>query len=84
MNPFLHHPTSIIGTIGNFSEIYPKPYCKHEVDPYTRTRIILMNGTEFEANWFSQKFSRHTSNNDLRREISLTRMVEKQQQLRVS
>ena len=43
-----------------------------------------MNGTEFEANWFSHQFARHTDNNDLRRELSLTRMVEKQQQQRIS
>lgn len=84
MNPFLHHPTSIIGTVRSLCENYPKSYCKQEVDPYTRTRIILMNGTEFEANWFSHQFSRHTNNLDLRRELSLTRMVEKQQQLRIS
>ena len=84
MTPFLHRPTSILGTFRNFCENYPKPYCKQEVDPYTRTRIILMNGTEFEANWFSHQMSRHIDNNDLRRELSLTRMAEKQQQLRVS
>ena len=84
MNPFLHHPTSILGSVRSFCENYPKPYCKQEVDPYTRTRIILMNGTEFEANWFSHQMSRHTSNDDLRRELALTRFVEKQQQLRIS
>lgn len=84
MNPFLHHPTSILGSVRSFSENYPKPYCKQEVDPYTRTRVILMNGTEFEANWFSHQMSRHISNNELRRELALTRFVEKQQQLRIS
>ncbi len=29
------------------------PYDKRTVDPYTRTRVILMNGTEFENVWFS-------------------------------
>ena len=43
-----------------------------------------MNGTEFEANWFSHQFQRHTADNDLRRELALTREVEKQQQLKVS
>ncbi len=80
MNPFLEKPITIIGSFRNFKQLYPKPYNKHEVDPYTKTRIILMNGTEFEANWFSHQFARHTMNNDLRRELALTRMVEKQQQ----
>lgn len=39
-----------------------------------------MNGTEFEANWFSHQFSRHCPNNDLRREIAITRRIEQQQQ----
>ena len=43
-----------------------------------------MNGTEFEANWFSHQFARHTDNNDLRRELSLTRMIEKQQQQKIA
>ena len=43
-----------------------------------------MNGTEFEANWFSHQLSRHTDDNDLRREIALTREIEKQQQLKLS
>ncbi|MBQ5782000.1 MAG: hypothetical protein IIV99_01265 [Oscillospiraceae bacterium] len=65
-------------------QLYPKSYSKHETDPYTKTRIILMNGTEFEANWFSHQFARHITDNDLRREIALSRMVEKQQQQRIA
>ncbi|MBQ3094602.1 MAG: hypothetical protein IJC52_05450 [Clostridia bacterium] len=80
MNPFMQKPMTVFGSYRNFKQLYPKPYNKHEVDPYTKTRIILMNGTEFEANWFSHQFARHTDNNDLRRELSMTRMVEKQQQ----
>ena len=80
MNPFHEHAMSLEDCFRNFKQLYPKAYNKHEVDPYTKTRIILMNGTEFEANWFSHQFARHTMNNDLRRELSLTRMIEKQQQ----
>jgi hypothetical protein len=43
-----------------------------------------MNGTEFEADWFSHNFARHTDNNDLRRELALTRFIEKQQQIKIS
>ena len=43
-----------------------------------------MNGTEFEANWISHQLARHTCDNDLRREIALTRAVEKQQQIKGS
>ena len=43
-----------------------------------------MNGTEFEANWFSHQFARHVTDNDLRRELAMTRESEKQQQLKIS
>ena len=84
MNPFHETPKPICKSLQSFKEMYPQAYNKMEVDPYTKTRIILMNGTEFEANWFSHQFQRHTDDNDLRRELALTREVEKQQQLKVS
>ena len=84
MNPFNEKPLSILSSFQNWKQLYPKPYNKYEVDPYTKTRIILMNGTEFEANWFSHQLARHLTNNDLRREISVTRSVEKQQQIKIS
>lgn len=84
MNPFLEKPILIEKSFQNFTEMYPRSYDKREVDPYTKTRIILMNGTEFEANWFSHNFARSVTNNDLRRELALTRDIEKQQQLKIS
>ncbi len=84
MNPFKEKPINLISSFQNWKQLYPKPYNKLEVDPYTKARIILMNGTEFEANWFSHNFARHTTNNDLRRELALTRSIEKQQQIRIS
>ena len=71
-------------TLMDWKQIYPLPYDKRTVDPYTRTRVILMNGTEFEANWFSHQFSRHCADNDLRREIALMRRSEQQQQKLIS
>ena len=84
MNPFNEKPRPLIKLIQNWQQLYPKPYDKREVDPYTKTRIILMNGTEFEANWFSHNFARATCDNELRRELALTRAIEKQQQLKIS
>ncbi len=84
MNPFNEKPKSLISSFQNWKQLYPNAYNKYEVDPYTKARIILMNGTEFEANWFSHNFARHTTNNDLRRELALTRSIEKQQQIKVS
>ena len=84
MNPFLEKPISIESALQNWQQMYPKPYDKRAVDPYTKTRLILMNGTEYEANWFSHQLARHTCDNDLRRDLALTRMIEKQQQLKIS
>ncbi len=84
MNPFLEKAKPIEKSLENWKEMYPRPYDKREVDPYTKTRIILMNGTEFEANWFSHQFARHICDNDLRRDLALTREIEKQQQLKIS
>lgn len=84
MNPFKEKPINLISCFKDWKQLYPKPYNKLDIDPYTKARIILMNGTEFEANWFSHNFARHTTNNDLRRELALTRSIEKQQQIRIS
>ncbi len=84
MNPFNEKARPLDGLIQNWQRLYPRPYDKREVDPYTKTRIILMNGTEFEANWFSHQFARNTVDNDLRRNLALVRDIEKQQQLKIS
>lgn len=84
MNPFLEKPIKTDNLFKDWKKIYPKPYNKNEVDPYTKTRIILMNGTEYEAVWFSHNFSRHCTNNELRREIAVIRRSEQQQQKMIS
>lgn len=84
MNPFNEKGILPERALQNWNEMYPVAYDKRIVDPYTKTRIILMNGTEFEANWFSHQFARHCGDNDLRRELALTREIEKQQQLKIS
>ena len=80
MNPFNERPMELDKVIMDWRQLAPIPYDKYSVDPYTRTRVILMNGTEFEAAWFSHQFSRHCTDNDLRRELALIRRSEQQQQ----
>lgn len=84
MNPFEEKGISLEDSIDDWCKLYPKQYNKYEVNPYTKTRIILMNGTEFEANWFSHQFSRNCNNNDLRRVLGFTRRIEKQQQMKIA
>ena len=80
MNPFEMLPTKGTEMILPWRRLWPEPYDKHAVDPYTRTRVILMNGTEFENIWFSHQFHRNTADNELRRTLALLRRSEQQQQ----
>jgi len=84
MNPFEQKARPADQIYRDWQTIYPKPYDKNETDPYTKTRIILMNGTEYEAVWFSHQFHRNCPNNDLRRELAVLRRTEQQQQKRIS
>jgi len=80
LNPFHEKPKRIDDCLMDWKALTPKPYDKHTVDPYTRTRVILMNGTEFENVWFSHQFSRNCTNGDIRRALTLIRRSEQQQQ----
>ena len=73
MNPFTTKPEKDTPLFVDWEKLWVKPYDKQEVDPYTRTRVILMTGTEFENVWFSHQFSRCCGDNDLRRELALLR-----------
>lgn len=84
MNPFQLKPMPIEKVLMDWKAIYPIPYDKYKVDPYTRTRVILMNGTEFEQVWFSHQFSRNCTDNELRRRVALLRRAEQQQQKYIS
>jgi hypothetical protein len=64
----------------NWSELNVDPYQKIDVDPYTRARVILMNGIEVESIMFSHQFARHTDNVEIKRALALSRRVDAQQQ----
>lgn len=83
-NPFLEKPKKLESVIMSWKDLVAKPYDKFEVSPYTKTRCILMNGTEYEAVKFSHQFHRQSSDNDLRRSIALVRRSEQQQQKLIS
>ena len=67
INPFELKAKKTEDTFMSWNELASRPYKKNTVDPYTKTRIILMNGTEYEAVWFGHNFSRKCDNNDIRR-----------------
>ncbi len=84
MNPFEQKPVAIKDTIMDWRTVYPTPYNKMTVDPYTKVRIILMNGIEVESIFFKHQFHRNCQNNDLRRELALSRRIEQQQQKHIN
>ncbi len=84
MNPFELKPMKLEDGIADWAGIYPKPYDKNVVNPYTRIRIILMNGIEVEQVFFKHQFHRNCADNDIRRELALMRRVEQQQQKRIN
>lgn len=83
-NPFNEKALKVKDTFMDWKQIYPKSYDPKEVSPYTKVRTILMNGTEYEAVWFKHQFHRHCVDNDIRRELALSRRIEQQQQKRIA
>lgn len=79
-NPFNERAEKFDNIFKNWAGMYPQSYDKSDVDPYTKLRCILLNGAEYEAVWFGHNFHRHCDNNDIRRELSLIRRSEQQQQ----
>ncbi len=76
MNPFELRPKKLDDLIVPLSKIPQKPYDKLEVSPYTRVRLILAQGTEFEANWNGHQLDRRVYNNDIRRRVAFIRRSE--------
>ena len=84
VNPFYEKNAVPVNGFASVTDYSPVPYDKNTASPYTKTRIILLNGAEFEANWFLHQFSRNCNNNDLRRDIALIRRHEQHQQKIIS
>ena len=84
MNPFDLKPQKADKIFTSWNKVLVKPYDKHTVDPYTRLRVILMSGTEFESVRYSHAFNRHCPNNDVRRRLAFMRRGEQIQQKRVA
>jgi hypothetical protein len=84
VNPLDQKGIAVPDQFRNWSELNPTPYDKHTVDPYTRTRVILMNGVEVESILFSHQFARHTDHPELKRALAEGRRADAQQQRAVN
>lgn len=83
-NPWEHKGIPAEKQVMNWSQLNVKPYDKNTISPYTRCRIILMNGAEMEATIFLHQVARHAKDMDLRRKAALARRAEQQQQKMVN
>jgi hypothetical protein len=83
-NPLAEKGIPIERQLRNWSELNAQPYDKNSVEPYTRTRVITMNGIEVESIIFSHQFARHTDNPEIKKTLAMTRRVEQQQQKAVN
>ena len=84
MNPFSQLPKNGQVKVYNWKNLCLKPYDKNTASPYLKTRVILMNGTEFESNMFLHQLNRHCLNNEIRRIAAEVRRSEQQQQKRIA
>ncbi len=80
MNPLNTATKDINSYFMSFGQMYPKPYNKKTASPYTKTRVILMNGTEYESVWFLHQYARHCNNDEIKQAIAMVRKQEQQQQ----
>ena len=84
MNPIKEKSKSLEKCFLPLKKMYPKSYNKEKTSPYTKTRVILMNGTEFESQWFMHNFARHCDEPEILSTLAVVRRQEQQQQKRIS
>ncbi|MBR2908916.1 MAG: hypothetical protein IKC11_01040 [Clostridia bacterium] len=84
MNPFKIDYKPLDEHIMDMKKMYPKAYDKAKTSPYTKTRVILLNGTEFESCWFMHQFARNCDNDEIKKELAVVRAQEQMQQKRLA
>ncbi len=84
MNPIKEKSKSLENNFLPLKKMYPRSYNKEKTSPYTKTRVILMNGTEFESQWFMHNFARHCDEPEIVDALAVVRRQEQQQQKRIS
>jgi len=80
MNPLEQKTKDINDYVITMEKMYPHAYNKKKAGPYTKTRVILMNGTEYESVWFLHQFARNCNNDEIKRYLAVVRNQEQQQQ----
>jgi hypothetical protein len=83
-NPLTEKGIPLDRQIRNWRELNVTPVDPDDTDPYTKCRIITMNGIEVEAALFSHHFNRICSDREVKEQLARTRYIEQQQQKAVN
>ncbi len=83
-NPLKEKGLPLEKQLRNWHLIARKPFNKNDVDCYSRTRQILMNGIEVEAWNFKHAFARFCPDIDDCKLVAQTRRIEDQQQTTIN
>lgn len=83
-NPLHERGIPLERQLRNWSELNVAPFDTRNVDPYTRCRVIFMNGIEVEAIINSHQFNRHTADTGIKQNLAMVRRIEQQQQKAVN
>jgi len=83
-NPLDHRGIPLEKQVRTWRELNVEPIDPDNADPYTRCRIIAMNGIEVEAVMFSHHFNRVCADMEVKRRLAEIRNIEQQQQKAVN
>jgi hypothetical protein len=83
-NPLTEKGIPLERQLRNWRELDVTPVDPDETDPYTKCRIITMNGIEVEAVLFSHHFNRICPDRQVKEQLARTRYIEQQQQKAVN
>lgn len=83
-NPLKEKGTPLDRQLRNWHEVVPRPFDKYEIDCYSRTRQILMNGIEVEAWNFKHNLARICPDREVRDLLALSRRIETMHQITVN
>lgn len=83
-NPLEEKGTPIEKQLRSWHDIVKRPYNKNDVDCYSRTRQILMNGIEIEAWNFKHALARTTDNEELKEALADSRRIEDMHQTTIN
>lgn len=78
--PFDEKGTPLEEQFMSWKQLLSEPYDKNNADPYTKTRVILMNGIETNAIVTKHELARCIDNDEIKENLAMVRRSESMQQ----